>query len=301
MKKTAKVAAVSVFLMLGLSFVLRAAPETPRDELTPAARAREKLGWRLGISAYTFHRYTFFEAIDKTAELGLRYFGGFFMHQVSKDIPKNLDYELTEDEIAAVRNKLLSSGVSMPAYYIHKIEPDETVCRKLFEFCRKLGIETIVGEPEPEVLDMIERFCEEYEINLAIHGHTPDISPVYWDPKKVMEICEGRSKRIGVCPDTLHWIRSGLDPIESLRLMKDRVITLHIHDVNELNREAHDVPWGTGVGKVHEFMKEVHRLGIKPTMCGIEYAHDFYTSMPQIAQSIEFFNEVALEVAGSTE
>jgi len=33
--------------------------------LTPALRAQEKLGWRLGIEAYTFHKYTLFEAIDK--------------------------------------------------------------------------------------------------------------------------------------------------------------------------------------------------------------------------------------------
>ena len=37
------------------------APTLPSSRLTPAARAQEKLGWRLAITAYTFHKYTLFE------------------------------------------------------------------------------------------------------------------------------------------------------------------------------------------------------------------------------------------------
>ena len=64
---------------------------SPSAELTPAVRAREKLGWRLGITAYSLHKYTLFEAIDKTAELGLSYIGGLSFQKVSKEIPKNFD------------------------------------------------------------------------------------------------------------------------------------------------------------------------------------------------------------------
>ena len=67
------------------------APTLPSGRLTPALRAQEKLGWRLGVEAYTFHKYTFFEAIDKTAELGLPYLGGLSFQKVSDEIPKNLD------------------------------------------------------------------------------------------------------------------------------------------------------------------------------------------------------------------
>ena len=33
----------------------------------------EKLGWRLGVQAYTFRELTFFETVDKVHELGLKY------------------------------------------------------------------------------------------------------------------------------------------------------------------------------------------------------------------------------------
>jgi type 1 glutamine amidotransferase len=63
-------------------------PTTPSARLTPAGRAQEKLGWRLGVEAYTFHKFTFFEAIEKTARLSLPYIGGLSFQQVSKELPK---------------------------------------------------------------------------------------------------------------------------------------------------------------------------------------------------------------------
>ena len=79
------------FYLDGAQFVLGdlSAPTTPSAYLTDAVRAQEKLGWRIGIEAYTFHKYTFFEAIEKTAELGLPYIGGLsFMQHVSRRHPE---------------------------------------------------------------------------------------------------------------------------------------------------------------------------------------------------------------------
>ncbi len=95
------------------------APATPSSKLTPAIRAQEKLGWRLGIEAYTFHKYTLFEAIDKTAQLGLPYMGGLSFQKVSNEIPKNFDPQLTDDELKQIRLKLDSAGVRLLTYYIH--------------------------------------------------------------------------------------------------------------------------------------------------------------------------------------
>ena len=40
-------------------------------EAAKGAPNAEKLGWRLGCQAYTFRKFTFFEAVDKVASLGL--------------------------------------------------------------------------------------------------------------------------------------------------------------------------------------------------------------------------------------
>ncbi|MEK7675536.1 MAG: ThuA domain-containing protein [Verrucomicrobiota bacterium] len=273
------------------------APALPSGKLTPAIRAQEKLGWRLGIEAYTFHKYTLFEAIDKTAQLGLPYMGGLSFQRVSQDIPKNFDEQLTDDELKQIRLKLDAAGIRLLTYYIQSIPGDEAGCRKVFEFGRKIGIETFMSEPAPEALDTIGKFCDAYDINVALHNHDQKASPNYWHPDGILKVCQGRTKRIGACADIGYWMRSGIDPIEGLRMLKDRLITVQMHDLHALNADGHDVPWGMGIGKTEQFIREIHRLGIQPTMFGLEYSYNWLESMPEIARCIDFFNALSLKLA----
>lgn len=271
-------------------------PTAPSSKLTPALLAQEKLGWRLGLEAYTFHKYTLFEAIDKTAQLGLPYMGGLSFQKVSAEIAKDLDPQLTADELKQIRWKLDSAGVRLLTYYIPNIPGDPAGCRKVFEFGRQLGIETFMSEPAPEALDTIEKFCDEYDIKVALHNHDQKASPQYWHPDGVLKACQGRSKRIGACGDLGYWIRSGIDPVQAVNILKDRLLTIQMHDLHDLSPTGHDVPWGTGVGQTAAFIKEIRRLGLQPTMFGIEYAYNWLESLPEIAQSIKFFNQVTLEL-----
>ena len=272
------------------------APTTPSNKLTPAMRAQEQLGWRLGIEADTFHKYTLFEAIDKTAQLGLPYLGGLSSQKVSQDIPKNFDPQLTDDELKQIRLKLDSAGVRLLTYYIQQLPGDPAGCRQVFDFGRKIGIETFLSEPSPEALDTIEKFCDEYDIQVAIHNHDQQASPQYWQPEGVLKVCQGRSRRIGACGDLGYWMRSGIDPIAAARTLKDRLLTVQLHDLQERSPAGHDVPWGTGVGKLGPFIAELDRLGVKPTMFGIEYSYHGIESLSELAQSVQFFNQVSLEL-----
>jgi len=273
------------------------APTTPSAKLTPAIRAQEKLGWRLGVEAYTFHKFTFFETIEKTAQLGLPYVGGLSFQKVSTNIAKNFDPNLSDDELRQIRFKLEDAGLRLLTYYIQDIPNDEAACRKIFEFGRKMGIETFMAEPKPESLPLVDRFCGEYGINVALHNHDQKASPQYWQPEGVLKACEGRSKRLGACGDLGYWMRSGIDPLQAARTLKDRLITVQMHDLHATGSDGHDVPWGTGVGKTEEFIRELHRLGIKPTMFGLEYSYDWFESLPKVAQCAAFFNATCLKLA----
>ncbi|MHC4580717.1 MAG: ThuA domain-containing protein [Planctomycetota bacterium] len=275
------------------------APTIPSAKLTPAIAAQERLDWRLGIEAYTFHKYTLFDAIDRTAQLGLPFMGGLSFQKVSKDIDKNLGPELTDDELKQIRLKLDAAGVRLLTYYFHSISGDEAGCRIVFEFARKIGIETFMSEPAVESLDTIEKFCDQYDINVALHNHGKKASPQYWHPEGILKVCQGRSKRIGACGDLGYWMRSGIDPIKAVNMLGKRLITVQMHDLNELSPEGHDVPWGTGAGNSEKFIREVHRLGIKPTMFGLEYSYNWYESMPDVARCIEFFNNVTTQLASA--
>jgi sugar phosphate isomerase/epimerase len=272
------------------------APTTPSSKLSPAVQAQEKLGWRLGTEAYTFHKYTLFEAIDKTAQLGLPYMGGLSFQKVSAEIPKNFDPALDDDELKQIRLKLDAAGVRMLTYYIQQIPGDPEGCRRVFDFGRKIGIETFMSEPAPEALDTIEKFCDEYGLNVALHNHDQKASPHYWNPEGILQVCQGRSPRIGACGDLGYWMRSGIDPIQAAGMLKQRLLTIQMHDLHELSPSGHDVPWGTGAGRTEAFLREIQRLGIQPTMFGLEYSYNWYESLPEIARCAEFFNRVSLDL-----
>ncbi len=271
---------------------------TPSNRLTPAVAVQEELGWKFGVTMWGLHEYSLFEGIDKTHELGLSYVGGLSFQKVSKQIPKNFDCNLSDEELTQVRLKMDAAGVRMPTFFYAKIPGDEAGCREVFEFGRKMGIETFISEPPPESLDVIERFCDEYDIKLAIHNHGPNQSPIYWRPEGILEVCKGRSKRVGACPDTGYWIRAGIDPVEGIRKLGNRVITIQPHDLNELSSEGHDVPWGTGKAELEKLLQELRRLGIKPTLIGLEYSYDYLDNMPEMAECVEFTTRLKLDGEG---
>ncbi|NQT16274.1 MAG: sugar phosphate isomerase/epimerase, partial [Planctomycetes bacterium] len=122
----------------------------------------------------------------------------------------------------------------------------------------------------------------------------------YWDPKTGMAALEGRSKRMGFCCDTGHWCRCGLDPVEALRMVAARVKTFHLKDLDQFGvREAKDVVWGQGKGKIGGMLTELPKLGIKNPYIGIEWERNTDEPLETHAQSAAFVEEIATKLVAS--
>lgn len=230
---------------------------------------KNKLGWRLGTQAWSFHHVTFFEAVNKTAALGLKYIEAYPGQALSPAEPEVVfDQNLDAAGLEKAKSKLLSLGVSLVNFGVVNLPNDESESRKVFEFAQEMGIETIVSEPPLDAFDLIDGLCAEYGINVAIHNHPAPSK--YWHPDSVIAACKGRSPRIGACADTGHWVRSGVDPLEAMKKLEGRIISFHSKDVDTRSPEALDVPWGTGIGDMRGQLAEIRRQGIKPVI-SIEY------------------------------
>ena len=92
-----------------------------------------------------------------------------------------------------------------------------------------------------------------------------------------------------------HWVRSGLDPVECLKKLEGRVITLHSKDLNERGPKAHDVPWGTGSSNAKGMLAELQRQNFKGAIC-VEYEHNWENSAPELAKSAEWFHATCEEL-----
>jgi sugar phosphate isomerase/epimerase len=215
---------------------------------------------------------------------------------ILEGINKLTTVNLSQADRDAVDKKLKARGFgNFVNIGVVQLPADEAKSRKVFEFAKSWGIDTLVAEPEPEALDIVEKLCTEYNIKVAIHDH-PKPSR-YWNPDTVLAAVKGRTPLMGACADVGHWMRSGLDPLECLKKLQGRIICLHFKDLNEMGPEAHDVPWGTGVGKSKELMAELKRQNFHGAFC-VEYEYHWENSSPEIAQCVKFWNDTCAELAG---
>jgi sugar phosphate isomerase/epimerase len=264
-------------------------------DVAPGAPNAEKLGWRLGCEAWTFRLFPFFEAIDKVASLGLHYIATGPGRSVRKDQP-NVKFNESSSPVvvAEVKKRLADAKMRMLSYWPTAFSKDAASMRKVFDFAKELGCEILTGEPAEDALDTIEKLCDEYQMKLAIHNH-PNPSH-YWNPDIVLKVCQGRSKRLGVCADTGHWLRSGLNPIDCIKKLEGRITCFHFKDLDKMGSGAHDVPWGTGVCDVKGMLTEVHRQGLQAPFFA-EYEYHWENSLPEIAQGVAYFDKVAAELS----
>lgn len=292
------VAIILVVLIGSLLFYCGCMTAQPTHAESKTEPATDHVGWRLGTQAYTFRLFSFFEAVDKTSQLGLRWIEAYPGQKFSLEHPdKQFHHTMSQELRNEAKAKLLASGIQLVNYGVVGLPNDEAQCRQVFDFAKDMGIETIVSEPTEETFDLIDRLCQEYRINVAIHNH-PEPSH-YWHPDTVLKVCEKRSSWIGACADTGHWTRSGIHPVEAIKKLKGRIKSLHLKDLNEFGKkEAHDVIWGTGQSDLVNVLAELHQQNFQGVF-SVEYEHNWENSVPEIRRSAEFFNQQAAKLNSS--
>src|SRR5215472_5929039 len=94
-------------------------------------------GFFIGCQAYTFNRYTVFEAIEKTAAAGGRVIEFFPGQKLSKDEPNvSLDQNASPETIKKIQDKLAEHKLKAVNFGVVGIPKDEAGARKLFEFAK---------------------------------------------------------------------------------------------------------------------------------------------------------------------
>ena len=247
-------------------------------------------GFFIGCQAYTFNHFSVFEAIEKTTQCGGKVIEFYPGQNLSKEEPNvKWDHNASAETIEKVKAKLAAAKVTAVNYGVVDIPKDEAEARKVFEFAKTMGLYGITTE-SVGALDTIEKLVKEYDIKVGFHDHPKQgNNPDYrmWDPNYVVSVVKDRDARIGSCADTGHWVRSGLNPVDCLRILKGRIISSHLKDLNEMGPGAHDVPCGAGVSDVPALLAELKAQGFAGNI-SIEYEYHWENSTPEVGQCIGF-------------
>jgi sugar phosphate isomerase/epimerase len=246
-------------------------------------------GFAIGCQAYTFNRFTAFEAIEKTAQTGGKVIEFYPGQKLSKAEPNVAwDHNASDETIAKVKAKLAEHKITAVNYGVVTIPDNEAGARKVFEFARKLGLRAVTTE-STESIDLIEKLVKEYDICVGYHNHGGSFSnPDYkvWNPYYIAGLVTGRDQRIGAAADTGHWCTSKLNPVECLRVLRGRIISAHLKDKQDLG-QSHDVPYGEGVAHIKECLDELKKQGFDGNV-SIEYEYNWDNNVPEVTKCIDF-------------
>ena len=266
----------------------------PARAEAPDTKGAEKLGWKLTLQSWTNNKQSVHESVDLAQKLGVKYLEVYPGQRLSPDDKAGFGPGMSEAQMQAVLDKTKASGVQLIDTGVIGIPSKEDEARKLFEWAKKMGITTIVSEPDPNALPMIDKLAGEYGIQVGIHDH-PKPSR-YWDPDYVHELTRNL-KHVGFTADVGHWKRSGLDPVVVLKKYGEKVFTLHFKDlVPDANGKGmHDVVWGTGESGAAAMLAALKEKGFKgPIAIEFEYKWD----VPTLQKCVNFFHAEANKLAG---
>lgn len=244
--------------------------------------------WQVGVLAYTFRQFTFFEAVDKAKELGLSYIGGYPGQEIGGGIEGKLTVDLEEGKRKQILAYLHQQNVKLIDFGVITPKTEEE-WRKLFAFAKAMGIPAIVSEPHPDQLKMVVALGDEFNIDIAIHNH-PSPS-LYANPDTLLSVIQDYGNRLGVCADVGHWVRSGYDPVESLRKLEGRLMELHFKDESVRGKEAVEIVWGTGVADVKGMLEELRRQRFSGILA-VEYESKPEDNMAEIRESLDYYEEI---------
>jgi len=251
---------------------------TKRPEPQPAPDTHEL--FKVGIAGYTFAKFD----LDKTLETLMK----TDVHYLC--IKKfHLPLTSSDDDIAAFHTKLENAKVTGyavgPLYMNTEEEAD-----KVFEYAKRVGVNTIVGVPTYELLPYVNTLVAKYDMRYAIHLHGPDIDR-FPDADDVWEHIKDLDPRMGMCLDIGHDRRNGKDPVADLKKYHTRVFDIHLKDVTGASSQGYSVEVGRGILDIPAFvrmLREVKYNGV----CSLEHERNMDNPFMGIAESIGYFRGV---------
>ncbi|MEY5027125.1 MAG: hypothetical protein RLZZ244_2653 [Verrucomicrobiota bacterium] len=274
-------------LLAALTLCL-ASPLPTVHAASPIAAELRTNGFALGTQSYTFRKFTFEEACAKTASVGLKTTELFPGQVISTQLSgEKTTHAVSPEGLSAIKEILKKNNVQAVAYGVVGIPKEEEAARKVFLFAKELGIKVIVTE-STDSIDTIEKLVKEFDIKVGFHNHPKrpnDPNYKVWDPNYILELTKNRDSRIGSTADVGHWTNSGLSAAECIGILKGRIVSSHLKDI-QMGGTAVVRP-GTGRANLSDALKALQSGGFDGPI-SIEHEANWDDNVADVASYVEF-------------
>jgi inosose dehydratase len=243
---------------------------------------------QLGIAGYTFAKCSIQQAIAIMQRVNIKTFS-------LKDI--FLPLNSTKEKIDEVVKTFADAGISIYAVGVIYMKTQQDA-DQAFEYAKMVGVDMIVGSPVYELLPYIEQKVKAYNIRLAIHNHGPE-DKLYPTPGDVYNHIKKLDSRLGLCLDIGHTQRDNIEPADAYLKYADRIMDMHIKDVEKAEKDAESLELGRGIINIPALVKALFKKGYTGH-CSFEHEKDAADPLPGLAECVGYFKGVCAAINANT-
>jgi sugar phosphate isomerase/epimerase len=235
----------------------------------------------LGIASYSFREFTLDQALDMAKTLGVT-------HMTFKDVhvPRTDPPEATR----ALRAKIEAAGITIVGGGTINVANDPVQIKKEFEYAKNAGFPMIYTSPVPAALDTLEQLAKSYDIKVCIHNHGPE-DKLWPRPQDAYAAIKSRDRRMGLCVDVGHTLRTGTDPVQACRDVRDRLYDMHVKDLAVATDEKSETKVGRGVIDFPALFRTLIEIGYKGQV-GLEYEIEPKNPLAGMIESMAYMRGV---------
>lgn len=234
----------------------------------------------VGIADYTFLHFDIPQSIQMMQRLDIH-----FMSIKDFHLPLNSSKEKIDEVVKQYKD----ADISIYAVGVIYMKTKDAVDHA-FEYAKDVGVSTIVGVPDHDLINYTEQKVKDYKIRLAIHNHGPE-DKLYPSPEIAYDMIKNKDARMGLCLDIGHAQRAGIDPASAVLKYNKRIFDLHIKDVTQARQDGKAIEAGRGVINFRALVKALRKIKYSG-YCGIEFEKDMKDPFPGIAESVGYFKGV---------
>ncbi len=243
------------------------------------------LPMKIGLASYSMRSHSLDKVIELCKAADVKYLTLKDMHLPRTDTPEAL---------AAAKAKIAAAGIIVTGGGVINMKNDPDQVRKDFEYARASKLPMIVGSPDPDALDLVEKMVKEFGIPVAIHNHGPE-DKKFPSPRDIMAAIKKRDKRLGVCMDIGHTVRAGVDPIACVKECGARLMDLHVKDLRDTKDKNSQVEVGRGSIDIVGLFKALHKQRFAGH-ANLEYEINADNPAAGIRESLAYMRGVAAAI-----
>jgi sugar phosphate isomerase/epimerase len=260
------------------------APSPRLEAGTPSTRSEDSAAagrLNLGLASYSMREFTLDQALEMAQTLGVTSMTFKDVHLPRTDPPE------TTRALAA---KIRAAGIRIAGGGTITMPNDPAQIKKDFEYAKNAGFPLIYIDPDPAALDTIEQMAKSYDIKAAIHNHGPE-NKNWPRPQDAYAAVKSRDRRLGLCIDIGHTLRTGTDPAQACRECRDRLYDMHVKDLKVKTDRDSQTEVGRGVIDFPGLFRTLIDIGYQGQV-GLEYEINAKNPLPGMIESMAYMRGV---------